>query len=140
MLRLRILVSGKPVLKDISFTINQGETVALVGANGAGKSTIVKLLCRLYDPQKGKFPLMVYLFDELPINDLRRRVSVVFQDYAKYYLTVRENIWLGDTSVPLNSDKIKTAAEMVNAQSLIENLPQGYDTILGRWFLSRGGD
>jgi len=125
-----------PVLNNISFTINRGETVALVGANGAGKSTIVKLLCRLYDPRGGSIAFDGVPLGDLDLNNIRRRVSVVFQDYAKYYLTARENIWFGDTNVPLNSDTIRTAAQMVDAHSLIESLPQGYDTILGRLFLS----
>jgi len=125
-----------PVLNNISFTINRGETVALVGANGAGKSTIVKLLCRLYDPRGGSIAFDGVPLGDLDLNNIRRRVSVVFQDYAKYYLTARENIWFGDTNVPLNSDTIRTAAQMVDADSLIESLPQGYDTILGRLFLS----
>ena len=125
----------EPVLNKISFSINRGETIALVGANGAGKSTIVKLLCRLYDPQKGKVSFDGVSLCDLDLNSIRRRVSAVFQDYAKYYLTVKENIWVGDTGVSLDSEKIKVAAGMVNAHDLIEKLPQGYDTILGRWFL-----
>lgn len=126
----------QPVLKNISFTINRGETVALIGANGAGKSTIVKLLCRLYDPQKGKVTFDNVSIGEIELKSVRRRVSVVFQDYAKYYMTVSENIWLGDTNLPLDSEKIKIAAKMVNADALIECLPDGFDTLLGRWFLS----
>ena len=125
-----------PILKDISFSINRGETVALVGANGAGKSTIVKLLCRLYDPQKGMISFDNVSLRDIDPNDVRKRISVVFQDYAKYFLSVRENIWLGDTNIPQDSGKIKESAEIVNADSFIKKLPQGYDTQLGRWFSS----
>jgi ATP-binding cassette subfamily B protein len=124
------------VIKDISFTIGAGEVVALVGANGAGKSTLVKLLCRLYEPQQGAITMEGFDLSRFTIKELRKQISVVFQDYAQYFLTVRENIWLGDVSLPQDSTKIQKAAEKANADAFIQKLPHGYDTILGRWFHS----
>ncbi len=124
----------KPVLKDVSLTIGAGEVVALVGANGAGKSTLVKLLCRLYDPQQGSISMEGFDLTQFALKELRNQISVVFQDYAQYFLTVKENIWLGDVSLPLDSPKIKEAAKKANADAFINKLPKGYDTILGRWF------
>jgi ATP-binding cassette subfamily B protein len=122
------------VLEDISFTIGAGEVVALVGANGAGKSTLVKLLCRLYDPQQGKITMEGYDLPRFKVKELQRKISVVFQDYARYFLTVRENIRLGDVTLPIDSDKIEKAAVQANADDFIRRLPAGYDTKLGRWF------
>lgn len=124
------------VLKDVSITIGAGEVVALVGDNGAGKSTLVKLLCRLYEPKQGTITMEDIELHHLTIKDLRRQISIVFQDYAKYFLTVRENIRLGDTSIPLDSVKIQEAAGKANADDFIRKLPKGYDTVLGRWFFS----
>jgi ATP-binding cassette subfamily B protein len=124
------------VLQDVSLTIGAGEVVALVGANGAGKSTIVKLLCRLYDPQQGTIAIDGHGLRSFAVKDLRRRISVVFQDFARYYLTARENIRLGDTDIPADSPKIREAAVKANADGFIDRLPQGYDTVLGRWFYS----
>jgi len=124
------------VLKDVSLTIGAGEVVALVGANGAGKSTLVKLLCRLYDPQSGTITMEGQKLNRYALQQLRRQISIVFQDFARYYLTVRENIHLGDITLPKDSEKIVQAARKANADTFIEKLPQGYDTVLGRWFLS----
>lgn len=123
-----------PVLHNISFSINPGEVVAIVGANGAGKSTLVKLLCRLYDPQHGTIQLDGTHLSQFTQKDLRKQISVVFQDFAKYYLTVRENIWLGDISLSLKSPEIEIAGGKSDAAAFIKKLPQGYDTQLGRWF------
>lgn len=122
------------VLDDVSLTIAPGEVVALVGANGAGKSTLVKLLCRLYDPQSGSISLDGESLDRYRIKDLRRKISVVFQDFARYFLTVRENIHLGDIHIPSDSSAIEQAAVKANADDFIARLPRGYDTPLGRWF------
>lgn len=123
-----------PVLQDVSLTIAPGEVVALVGTNGAGKSTIVKLLCRLYDPQRGRVTMEGIDLTNLAQKDLRRQISVVFQDYVKYFLTVKENIWLGDTATPPDLGRIVDAAQKADADSFIKRLPNGYDTVLGRWF------
>lgn len=122
------------VLEDITLTIGPGEVVALVGANGAGKSTLVKLLCRLYDPQSGSITMEGTDLRRFALKDLRRQISVVFQDYARYFLTVNENIRLGDIDTPKDSPKIREAAIKANADPFIRKLPHGYDTTLGRWF------
>ncbi|OGO62027.1 MAG: ABC transporter ATP-binding protein [Chloroflexi bacterium RBG_19FT_COMBO_49_13] len=126
--------SDQPVLDDITLTIRPGEHIALVGENGAGKTTLVKLLCRLYDPSAGRITLDGVDLREFGTKDLRRQISVVFQDYAHYQLSARENIWLGNTASPPDDGKIAAAAHAAGAEALIDNLPHGYDTKLGNWF------
>jgi ATP-binding cassette subfamily B protein len=124
----------EPVLKNVSLTIRPGEVVAIVGANGAGKSTLVKLLCRLYDPQQGTISLDGIELSRFAQKDLRRQMSVVFQDFARYYLTVRQNIWLGDIDLAGDSTRIEEAGGKAGVDTFIKKLPKGYDTALGRWF------
>jgi ATP-binding cassette subfamily B protein len=131
------------VLEDVSLSIRPGETVALVGKNGCGKTTLAKLLCRLYDPQHGSITIDSVNLKEFEVNKLRGEISVLFQDFAKYYLTAGENIWFGDTSRPPDQERITAAAKHAGADELLRGLPDGYDTILGKWFesgeeLSRG--
>ena len=126
--------SEKRVLQDITLAIKPGELVALVGENGSGKTTLVKLLCRLYDPSDGKIFLDGLDLRQFKIVDLRREMSVIFQDYVQYYLTARENIWLGNTDLPMADQRVASAARRAEADSLIEKLPKGYETILGKWF------
>jgi len=123
-----------PTLDDISLTIQPGEHIALVGANGAGKTTLVKLLCRLYDPTDGRITIDGIDLRELDLTALRRQISVIFQDYAHYHLTARENIWLGNTSLASTDEKVMQAAREAGADELIDKLPHGYDTHLGKWF------
>ncbi len=122
------------VLKDVSFAIRPGEHVALVGENGSGKTTLVKLLCRLYDPTGGTVRIDGIDLREFKLDELRANLAVVFQDYARYYLTARENIWVGNVSLPADSEQIAEAARKTGADSVIRALPQGYDTVLGRQF------
>lgn len=122
------------VLKDLSFEIRPGEHVALVGENGSGKTTLVKLLCRLYDPTSGAIRIDGIDLRELGLRDLRNELAVVFQDYARYHLTARENLWLGNVALPLDSDRIIEAARRTGADAAILALPEGYDTMLGRQF------
>jgi ATP-binding cassette subfamily B protein len=121
-------------LKDISLTIQPGEIVALVGENGAGKTTLIKLLCRLYDPTEGKITFEGDDLRSFTTTDLRRQISVIFQDYAKYHLTAKENIWFGNIDLPPDDKLIENAACKAGADDVITSLPNSYDTILGNWF------
>jgi len=122
------------VLEDIALTIRPGEHVALVGENGAGKTTIAKLLCRLYDPTSGAITLDGIDLRQYGTQDLRRSVSVVFQDYSRYHLTARENIWLGNINVPPDSRYVDRAARKAGIHPVISQLANGYDTVLGKSF------
>ena len=126
--------STSPAIKGIDLTLSPGEVIALVGDNGSGKTTIVKLLCRLYDPTAGKITVDNIDLRKFDPVEWRKRVSVVFQDYAHYALTVRENIWLGNIAVPPDEESIKKVAHHCGAASFIEKLPDAYNTELGRWF------
>jgi len=126
--------SRTPVLSGVDLTIRPGEVVALVGENGAGKTTLIKLLCRLYDPDSGRVILDGRDLREYSVLDLRKQVGVIFQDYACYSLTARENIWLGNPAVPLEDPRVTEAAKQSGAHAFIERLPRGYDTVLGLWF------
>jgi ATP-binding cassette subfamily B protein len=125
---------NKNVINCLNFHIGKGEIVALVGENGSGKSTIVKLLSRLYDPHKGEILLDGRNIKNFKINDYRKKISVVFQDHIKYQLSVKENIYLGDIGQKDNLSEIKKAAAKAGAGKKISDFASGYDTILGRWF------
>jgi ATP-binding cassette subfamily B protein len=123
-----------PALDNVSFTIQPGQTVALVGRNGAGKSTIVKLLGRLYDPDEGQI-----LIDGRDVRDydpeaLRREFGVMFQDYAAYQVSAGENIGVGNVDDAEDMAAITEAAARAGADDVIRKLPEGYDTTLGKWF------
>ncbi len=124
----------RKALEDITLTIHPGEVVALVGENGSGKTTLIKLLCRLYDPTDGSITLDGIDLRQFEISDLRCQISVIFQDYAKYYLSAMENIWLGNINLPPTEETITKAAYRSGANEVINSLPHGYDTILGKWF------
>ncbi|MDB9518575.1 ABC transporter ATP-binding protein [Roseofilum reptotaenium CS-1145] len=126
--------SRRPLLEDINLTIPAGETVALVGENGAGKTTLIKLLCRLYDPTNGRITIDGVDLRELSVIDWRRNISVVFQDYVRYNLTVRENIGFGNIDHIDNHPDIIKAAQKSGAEGIISRLPRGYDTMLGTQF------
>lgn len=121
-------------LRDISFAIRPGEAIALVGANGAGKTTLVKLLSRLYDPIEGRITIDGIDLRDLDPVELRSRIGVIFQDYVKYQLTVRENIGFGRIDAFEDHERIVRSAARAGADKVVSGLPQGYETALGRWF------
>jgi ATP-binding cassette subfamily B protein len=124
----------EPALRDVSFTIAPGETMALVGRNGAGKTTIVKLLTRLYDPDSGQILIDGVDIREYDPAELRREIGVIFQDYVTYFLSARENIGVGRLEAADDFARIADAAGQSGADGVIGRLPQGYDTTLGKWF------
>lgn len=115
------------VLRDLSFTIHPGEKVALVGPTGAGKSSIIRLLCRLYDVSQGRILLNGVDIRDLPQAELRRRMTVILQDGFLFAGDVKSNITLGE---PYSLLEVQRAAEQTNVASFIEQLPQGYNTEL----------
>jgi len=122
------------VLKDVNINIRPGQVVALVGENGSGKTTLVKLLCRLYDPTAGKITMDGMDLGRFNTTDLRREIGIIFQDYVQYQMTVRENIWMGNTTLAPDDEKIPEAAKYSGADDMINGLPKGYETMLGKWF------
>jgi ATP-binding cassette subfamily B protein len=121
-------------LRNVSFTVRAGESIALVGSNGAGKTTLVKLLTRLYDPDEGEILIGGHNIKEYDLKELRGHVGVIFQDYVTYYLSARENIGVGRIAEMENELLVTGAAKKSGADRVIERLPQGYETTLGRWF------
>ena len=121
-------------LRDIELTIRPGEKIALVGPNGAGKTTLIKLLSRLYDPTEGTILIDGIDIRELDPRDLRQRIGVIFQDFVRYHLAASENIGFGQIEALDQLEQIIESARKSGAHSIIENLPDGYQTMLGRWF------
>ena len=124
----------QPALSDIDLHIQPGESLALVGENGSGKTTLIKLLTRLYRPDQGRI-----LLDGMDLNDwqesaLRQRIGVIFQDFSRYQFLVGENIGVGDVHHFTDEERWREAAGKGMADSLIEGMPAGYDTQLGKWF------
>ncbi len=124
-------------VKDLSFFIPQGQRLAIVGHNGAGKSTIIKLILRLYAPTQGQIFL-----DGVPLHAweetaLYERISVVFQDFNEYQLPVKENVGVGYSKLMENESAIKTAIEKGGATDFLQDMPDKLDTQLGKWF--KGG-
>ena len=116
------------VLKGISFIVNPGETVAIVGATGAGKSTIISLITRLYDINSGKILLDDVDLKEYELYNLRSHIGVVLQDVFLFHGTIFENLSFGDESVTL--EKIRSVAKDIEVDDFIESLPGGYDYVV----------
>lgn len=121
--------AGVPLLENLSLHVPAGQTIAIVGATGSGKSTLVKLLLRFYEIQSGTIRLDGIDIRELRLTDLRRAIGLVSQDVFLFHGTVAENIAYGSFGAEL--DEVILAAKMAEAHDFIEALPQGYDTIVG---------
>ncbi len=122
------------VLKDFNFSLSPGERVALIGGNGQGKTTIVKLITRLYDPSEGEILLDGIDLREYDLADLHSEIGVIFQDFMRYEMTARENITVGRVEVEHTDSAIESAAQRGMANSVIARLSNGYDQMLGRRF------
>jgi ATP-binding cassette subfamily B protein len=122
------------VLSDFNFFLHPGERIALIGENGQGKTTIVKLITRLYDPTEGQILLDGVDLREYDLDDLHAEIGVIFQDFMRYEMTARENIAVGRIEVPHEHHEIEYAAEKSMAAGVIAKLQNGYDQMLGRRF------
>jgi ATP-binding cassette subfamily B protein len=122
------------VLRGVTLTVPAGQAVALVGPNGCGKSTLVKLLCRFYDPDAGAVLWDGVDIRDLPPDELRRRIGTVFQDYMCYELSAADNIALGDPTALDDRSRVEAAARRAGIHTALAALPRGYDTMLSRAF------
>ena len=125
--------TGK-ALDDFTMTIPKGKIVALVGPNGAGKSTLLKLLCRFYDPDEGVIEIDGQDLKELVVDDLRRMITVLFQQPFHYNATVEENILYGDLKLVPSEWDVEAAIRAAGAEEVVARLAQDEQTLLGRWF------
>lgn len=121
-------------VKDLNFKIKTGEKVLIMGVNGSGKTTIIKLICKLYQPTEGTIYLNGRDIQTLDNQDYYRQINAIFQDYIKYEMTAAENIGVGDVNSMNDLQKIKTCAEKCGVNSLIESFPNKYSQQLGKLF------
>ncbi|MBZ5515480.1 MAG: ABC transporter ATP-binding protein/permease [Acidobacteriia bacterium] len=126
--------TSRLVLKDLNIRFEPGEKIALIGENGQGKTTLVKLLTRLYDPTAGRILLDGVDLGDYDLEDLCGQIAVIFQDFMRYEMTAAENIALGQIKDLENPQKIAAAARKSRADSVIRSLPRGYEQMLGRRF------
>ncbi len=126
--------SKKNILNDFSLTIESGQKVAFVGENGAGKSTVIKLLARLYEPSSGTITIDNHPLNEIKLNDWREKLGILFQDYGTYHATIKENIHYGDINREYRDAEITHAARDSGASSMITELPDKFDQMLGKTF------
>ncbi len=126
--------SDKWALRGIDLFIPKGQSLALVGENGAGKTTFIKLLTRLYEPTEGAIYLDGRDLRDWEAPDLRRRIGVIFQDFNQYQLSTRENVGVGSVEHLDVDVRVERAVEAGGARELVSGLPKGLDTQLGGWF------
>jgi ATP-binding cassette subfamily B protein len=124
----------RQVLSNVSFRLEPTQRIALVGENGQGKTTIVKLLTRLYDPTGGRILLDGVDLREYDLDDVWKEVGVIFQDFMRYDLTARENIAIGRIEDQDNIFRVRSAAQKSLAEDVVRKLPKGFDQVLGRRF------
>lgn len=130
--------SKKPILKQVSLTINPGDKIAFVGENGAGKSTIIRLLARFYDVDSGEILINGVNIKEIDLQSWYDRLGVLFQDFARYEHTVKDNIYFGNIGKSPTLSFITLAAKEGGSQEFVEELPKKYEQMLGRTF--EGGE
>jgi ATP-binding cassette, subfamily B, bacterial len=126
--------TSRRILSNFNFTLAPGQRVALIGENGQGKTTVVKLITRLYDPSEGQILLDGVDLREYDLEDLHSEIGVIFQDFMRYEMTARENITVGRVEVPHTAEEIEFAAEKSLASTVVAKLKGGYDQMLGRRF------
>ncbi len=132
--------SEQYVLKDCSFTIEPHEKVGIIGLNGAGKSTIIKLMFRFYDPEEGVIKLDGVDLKEYDVYAVRKVFGVLFQDFVTYCLPLREIIALSDFENRFDDEKLKKACDISGASEIIKDWEQGFDSVLGRYYADNGKD
>ncbi|NET48155.1 MAG: ABC transporter ATP-binding protein [Merismopedia sp. SIO2A8] len=125
---------AEPTLEDINLTVAPRECIALVGVNGSGKTTLLKLISRLYDIDDGSITIDQIPLFEFALGDLRQNIGVLFQDFARYALSVGDNIGFGNLAERENTTLIQKAAADAGATDIVDGLNQGYKTILGKMF------
>ncbi|MCY4108846.1 MAG: ABC transporter ATP-binding protein [Chloroflexi bacterium] len=123
-----------PVLRGVTFQISPGESAAFVGSNGAGKTTIIKLMCRFYEPDAGTIRIDGIDIREFDTASLRKQIGVIFQDYGRYQETAYTNVGYGSIENIGDKERVREASSKSGANRVIEDLPDGYQTQLGRWF------
>jgi ATP-binding cassette, subfamily B, bacterial len=126
--------TDRTVLHEVSLRVDPGEIVALVGENGSGKTTLVKLMCGLYEPASGSVAWGGTPYEDLDPAEVRSQITVLFQDFLRYQLTVEDNIALGRVERPPDAATLEQAAQRAGAHGFIEKLPLHYRTRLGRQF------
>ncbi len=126
--------TSRRILSNFNLTLEPGERIALIGENGQGKTTVVKLITRLYDPTEGEILLDGVDLREYALDDLHAEIGVIFQDFMRYEMTARENIAVGRIEVPHSVGEIEYAAQKSLASGVIAKLQGGYDQMLGRRF------
>lgn len=126
--------ASSKALDAFTMTIPAGKIVAIVGPNGAGKSTLLKLLCRFYDPDEGTISIDNRDLKEIAVDDLRRSITVLFQQPVHYNTSVRENVLYGDLKLDPTEAEIQQALRAAGAEDVVSRLPEKEQTLLGRWF------